>query len=95
VKELKGFRRISLDPGGARRVRFTLIADALAFHTVGGRRVIEPGAFKVWIGPSSQDGLEAEFELKTPASRRSPGRQEPPMAPGGTPASPLGGLLDH
>ena len=23
----------------------------------------EPGDFKVWIGPSSQEGLEGEFEL--------------------------------
>ncbi len=63
VKELKGFARITLEPGEARRVRFTLAADELAFHTVGGRRVLEPGAFKVWIGPSSQEGLEGDFEL--------------------------------
>jgi len=63
VKELKGFSRISLEPGAAQRVRFTLTADQLAFHTVGGRRVVEPGAFRVWVGPSSQDGLEGGFEL--------------------------------
>ena len=63
VRELEGFDRITLEPGEAKRVRFTLTADELAFHTVGGRRVIEPGAFKVWIGPSSQEGLEGEFEL--------------------------------
>ncbi len=63
VKELKGFRRISLAPGEAQRVRFTLAADQLAFHTVGGRRVVEPGSFKVWVDPSSQDGLEGDFEL--------------------------------
>jgi beta-glucosidase len=63
VKELKGFARIALQPGEAQRVRFTLTADQLGFHTVGGRWVVEPGAFRVWIGPSSQDGLEGEFEL--------------------------------
>ena len=63
VKELKGFTRISLGPGEAERVRFTLTSDQLGFHTVGGRWVVEPGAFKVWIGPSSQEGLEGEFEL--------------------------------
>ena len=63
VKELKGFARITLEPGEAQRVRFTLTADELAFHTVDGRRVLEPGAFRVWIGPSSQEGLEGGFEL--------------------------------
>ena len=63
VKELEGFSRITLEPGEAQRVRFTLTADQLAFHTVDGRRVVEPGAFKVWIGPSSQEGLEGDFEL--------------------------------
>jgi beta-glucosidase len=63
VKELKGFTRISLGPGEAERVRFTLTADQLGFHTVGGRWVVEPGAFKVWIGPSSQEGLEGDFDL--------------------------------
>jgi beta-glucosidase len=63
VKELKGFARISLEPGEARRVPFTLTPDQLGFHTVGGRWVVEPGAFKVWIGPSSEGGLEGDFEL--------------------------------
>ena len=63
VKELKGFTRISLGPGEAERVRFTLTGDQLGFHTVGGRWVVEPGGFRVWIGPSSQEGLEGEFEL--------------------------------
>jgi beta-glucosidase len=63
VKELKDFTRISLQPGATQRVRFTLAADQLAFYTVGGRRVVEPGAFKVWVGPNSQDGLEGDFEV--------------------------------
>ena len=63
VKELKGFTRISLEAGESQRVRFTLVADQLAFYTVGGRRVVEPGAFKVWVGPNSQDGLEGDFEV--------------------------------
>jgi beta-glucosidase len=28
------------------------------------KRVVEPGAFKVWVGPSSAEGLEAGFEVK-------------------------------
>ncbi len=26
--------------------------------------VVEPGAFKVWIGPNSTEGLEGEFEVQ-------------------------------
>ena len=32
-------------------------------HQVAREHIIEPGDFKVWIGPSSQEGLEGEFEL--------------------------------
>ncbi|HSN68888.1 MAG TPA: glycoside hydrolase family 3 C-terminal domain-containing protein, partial [Thermoanaerobaculia bacterium] len=63
VKELKGFERVSLAPGETKRIAFAIDADALKFFANGGW-VAEPGLFKVWIGPSSQEGLEGSFELK-------------------------------
>jgi len=69
VKELKSFRRISLDPGEKARVRFEVLVEQLAFHGLGtlpGQRmeyVVEPGEFKVWIGPNSAEGLEGEFRV--------------------------------
>ena len=55
-KELKGFLKISLEPGEERRVRFELDQRAFAFYDAnsGGWRV-EPGEFEVLIGASSRD----------------------------------------
>jgi beta-glucosidase len=64
VKELKGFQRITLEPGQAERVRFELPAADLAFVGLEMRRSVEPGAFKVWIGPDSAGGLEGDFEVR-------------------------------
>jgi len=63
VKELKGFRRIRLEPGETRTVRFTLKTEDLAFHNRKMEFVTEPGWFHVWIGPNSAEGLRGEFEI--------------------------------
>jgi beta-glucosidase len=63
VKELKGFERVTLQPGEKRRVEFTLAPEHLGFYNQGMRFVVEPGAFKVFAGTSSVDGLEASFEV--------------------------------
>jgi beta-glucosidase len=63
VKELKGFERITLRPGEKRRVEFRLAAEHLGFYDRDLRFVVEPGAFKVMIGPNSVEGLEASFEV--------------------------------
>jgi beta-glucosidase len=62
VRELKGFRRVALDPGERRTVSFTLAARDLAFHGPDGPR-LEPGEFQVWIGGSSTADLGAGFAL--------------------------------
>ena len=56
VKELRGFQRISLKPGEAKTATFALPANKLAFwdeRTHG--FVVEPGAYEVMIGASSED----------------------------------------
>jgi beta-glucosidase len=63
VKELKGFERITLGPGEKRRVEFTLTTEHLGFYNRAMRFVVEPGAFKVTAGTSSEGGMEAEFEV--------------------------------
>ena len=65
VKELKGFRRVTLNPGEARDVSFTLDKSALSFYSAAKDEwVAEPGAFEVWIGASSRDiRLKGTFEL--------------------------------
>jgi len=60
VKELKGFKRLTLNPGERKRVSFTLPVDLLSFTTSGTTRVIEPGEFELMIGISSADILFSE-----------------------------------
>ena len=65
IKELKGFKRITLKPGEKKTVTFTLTLDDLAFYDINMRRVVEPGVFEVMVGSSSEDiRLRGEFEIK-------------------------------
>jgi beta-glucosidase len=63
VKELKGFQRLTLQPGEKRHVEFELGAEHLGFWNRELRFVVEPGEFKVMIGPNSEDLLETKFEV--------------------------------
>ncbi len=64
VKELKGFQKVFLEAGERRRVRFEIAASALGFYDQDMRFGVEPGEFKVWIGPNSQEGLEGSFRVE-------------------------------
>lgn len=64
VIELKGFKRIHLAPGESADVDFVLGPRHLCFTGVTGRRIVEPGDFKVMLGASSADiRLEGSFRL--------------------------------
>jgi Fibronectin type III-like domain len=63
VKELRGFRRISLEPGESRNVAFVLHSSDLSFYGPDLRRTVEPGTFTVFVGTSSAVVREAHFEL--------------------------------
>ena len=64
VKELKGFTRISLQPGETKQVIFHLPVNQLAYYDGDLKLVLEPGTFKVMIGSSSKDiRLEGEFAV--------------------------------
>ena len=63
VKELKGFRRVALQPGETRTVIFSLPVSELAFWNIDMKKVVEPGDFKLWLGTNSDEGLSAEFEV--------------------------------
>jgi beta-glucosidase len=64
VKELKAFEKITLQAGESRTVTFTLTTDVLKFQNNEIREVLEPGDFKLWVGPNSAEGLESSFSLK-------------------------------
>ena len=63
VKELKGFRRVGLEPGQTVRVEFELHTDELAFYGRNRQLAAEPGDFHVWIGGSSETELRADFRV--------------------------------
>lgn len=64
VKELKGFKRITLEPGEKRTVTFTLAVSQLGFYNRDMEFVVEPGAVEVMVGSSSEDiRLSGEFEI--------------------------------
>lgn len=48
--QLQGFTRIRLSPGEKQTVRFTVTAAQMSFADEDGKWVLEPGAFKVWVG---------------------------------------------
>jgi beta-glucosidase len=55
IKELKGFQRVSLDPGETKTVALEITPDRLAFYDVGMKYVVEPGEFEIMVGNSSRD----------------------------------------
>jgi beta-glucosidase len=55
VKELKGFQKVLLKPGGTKSVTIDITLDLLAFYDVSMNFVVEPGEFEVIVGSSSGD----------------------------------------
>ena len=55
VKELRGFIRLSLQPGEKRRVTFRLPVNQMAFYDGDLKLVLEAGKFLVMVGGSSED----------------------------------------
>lgn len=53
-KELKDFRRVTLEPGETARVAFDLPVSACTIVNGDAERIVEPGEFKVLIGHSSR-----------------------------------------
>ena len=58
VKELKGFKKIWLDPGQSQSVSFTITAELLSFYDINMKWIVEPGDFTIMVGTSS-DKIES------------------------------------
>ena len=63
VKELKGFKKVRLQPGETRSVSFTLHTDDLSFSGRDGKRIVEPGLFHAWIDGTSDTEHRVEFRI--------------------------------
>lgn len=62
VKELKGFKKIELEPNESIEVEFVISENDLKFFTKDMHFSSEPGKFKLFIGRSSSDVKETSFE---------------------------------
>lgn len=63
IRELRGFERIELEAGEETTVVFRVPVRELGYVGPDMEYVVEPGAFRLWLGPDSTSGLEAEFWL--------------------------------
>ena len=64
VKELKGFKKITLAAGESKVINFFLTDAELGFYNASGNYMLEPGEFDVMIGTNSQEGLVGTFIKK-------------------------------
>ena len=65
VMELKGFARITLQPGETRTVEFAIAPAQLSFLDRQMRRTVEPGAFEIMVGGSSADVQTVTLEVES------------------------------
>ena len=64
MRELRGFQRLTLEPGEKRTVTFTLGPEELGYwSTSQGRQVQDVSMFDVWVGGDSTAGLHRELEV--------------------------------
>jgi beta-glucosidase len=62
VKELKGFEMIELQPNESKKVSFIINKKTIEFFTANSKWEAEAGDFKVFVGGSSVETLEGDFQ---------------------------------
>ena len=63
IKELKGFKKISLKKGETQTVSFEITVEDLKFYNSDLQFVAEPGRFQLFIGTNSDTTDKIEFDL--------------------------------
>ncbi len=65
VRELKGFRRVTLNPGETQTLKFPLGKDELSFWSPQTKVwAVEPGKFDVWAGDDSTASMKTELVVE-------------------------------
>lgn len=64
VKELKGFQKVSIEPGQTKELQFVLTDKELGFYDGEGQFIVENGEFEIMVGTNSQDLLKTTFIKK-------------------------------
>jgi beta-glucosidase len=64
IRELKGFQRVTLEPGEARTLKFTLGPDELRYWSAAKKDwVVEASTYDVWVGGDSTAPLTTTFNV--------------------------------
>lgn len=63
IKELRGFRRITLNPGETKTIEFTLGPQELSFLNLEMQRVVESGTFDIMVGGNSVDLISTTLNV--------------------------------
>jgi beta-glucosidase len=64
VRRLRGFERVTLNPGQSRTISFKLDRSDFGFYDSRGRFVVEPGEIDVYAGNSSNATLTKSFTVR-------------------------------
>lgn len=64
VKELKGFKRVTLNPGETKTVSFNIDPALLSFYNIRMHYGVEPGIFTLMTGGNSTDLKGVELEVR-------------------------------
>ena len=63
VRRLRGFQRVTLEPGETKSVKFRLGPSDVGFYDEMGNLVVEPGQIEVFLGDSSEAPQVGTFEV--------------------------------
>ena len=64
-RALKAFSRVSLQPGETKTITFEVPQSELAVWNAEKQWAVEPGAYTIWVGDSSQATLSEKFTVQT------------------------------
>ena len=64
MRELKDFKKISLEPGKVGKAKFMLGATELGYYMPNGEYIIEKGKFDIYIGENALTNRKIEIEIK-------------------------------
>ena len=63
LRELKGFQRVTLQPGETKDISLTLTAHDLGCWSAEGKWVVEPGSYELVIAPNATGGQMVGFAV--------------------------------
>jgi beta-glucosidase len=78
VMQLRGFQRITLQPGEKRTVEFTITPEMLSMLDTDMHRVVEPGVFELMVGPSSDRTSKVRLTVGSTNGETGRPTQPPP-----------------